>query len=867
MNSVLKLYSNTQLKEDKNFCMDASAVSPSSHANYLANKLSYTANSFQLFKPLLDLSIKVNLSQDNLYGFAAATYKNVDYVSFEPKEGDNAGKIFYYFVIAKRWTAESTIALELRMDTLNTFKLGTDYQMTPRTIVEREHKDRFTALTAPIKVQIYHSSKGFRIRGEDETYESGGPDLSNDYLEIETGIKCKDLPNFDPEHFDLAYFFKIDGLSSSQYDLDKEYRFNGPDYELQINIYISFYTLEPETEYTWQLFNLRLYSVIEMVRNIDFYPEGLTPVLYKTKSQRLTDKLDTAWNLCYLSGANENDPIVCQLIPDSAVTAIVPTTKLTISTSEIDNGYLYYIYQNPTEFTDLVDNPFSLSGGNESALTISIGGNVYTLSTSFYSDYLGYFQYIFFTYTYLVITIDSGQVGYEIWQDKIVYSNSQSGWHRVYYMEERTLIAKGAVNNFYFETATEVKYNKYYIATPAYTTGSWTIGSSTLTIKTISEYDRTNSKLYKIIKLPYAPTSYTFNEGEPPELTFEANWTADSVGHVFTLNDLNAKFKNHIESNGDNPIYSTITSQLHRTLGVRDDSNESKLFHSDFYQVKFVYDSFSFVFQLEKIDSLAYIETSNTLFQFNFVTTSTINSKFLFEFPNYILKLSTEDYDNVLPVARNNEVTIYNNEYLNYLRTAYHYDLKAKERTINAAKLGLGLGIGASALSGGMALAQANPVVAFTGLASAGSSIASGIVSTINTIAAAEESFASKQDQLKAQSFSVSGSDDVDLMEYYTGNRAKLVEYSVSERMKKALADLFYYCGYATNEQKVPTINTRYYFNFLKCQLSLKEVCYNEDVSNDLVARYSQGVTFIHVLYQGNIEDVFTRENYEISLQ
>ena len=536
--------------------------------------------------------------------------------------------------------------------------------------------------------------------------------------------------------------------------------------------------------------------------------------------------------------------------------------------SELDNGYLYFVYQNPTEMRNMVSESFSLSGGNENEITLTISGNTYTLSTKFVYIGTGYFEDWYFKYTYLIVTIDSGQVGYEIWEDKIFFTMGDLGEYvRDYGRDTHILIASGAVNNFYFDTATKVKYNKYNIGTPAYTTGSWTIGSSTLTIKNISEYDRTNSKLYKIIKLPYAPTSYTFNEGEPPELNFESNWTADSVGHVFTLNDLNAKFKNHIESNGDNPIYSTIISQLHRTLGVRDDSNESKLFHSDFYQVKFVYDSFSFVFQLEKIDNLAYIETSNTLFQFNFVTTSTINSKFLFEFPNYILKLSTEDYDNVLPVARNNEVTIYNNEYLNYLRTAYHYDLKAKERTINAAKLGLGLGIGASVLSGGMALGQANPVVAFTGLASAGSSIASGIVSTINTIAAAEESFASKQDQLKAQSFSVSGSDDVDLMEYYTGNRAKLVEYSVSERMKKALADLFYYCGYATNEQKVPVVNTRNYFNFLKCQLSLKEVCYNEDVSNDLVARYSQGVTFIHNLYQGSIEDVFTRENYEESLE
>ena len=42
----------------------------------------------------------------------------------------------------------------------------------------------------------------------------------------------------------------------------------------------------------------------------------------------------------------------------------------------------------------------------------------------------------------------------------------------------------------------------------------------------------------------------------------------------------------------------------------------------------------------------------------------------------------TIDYEDYLLVSRNNEETIFSNDYLNYIRTGYNYDKKARDREI-----------------------------------------------------------------------------------------------------------------------------------------------------------------------------------------
>ncbi len=295
---------------------------------------------------------------------------------------------------------------------------------------------------------------------------------------------------------------------------------------------------------------------------------------------------------------------------------------------------------------------------------------------------------------------------------------------------------------------------------------------------------------------------------------------------------------------------------------LRNDKYESKLYHSDFYQPKFVYDSFGFNFALERIDPARYSQSGE--FNVDYHVTTTINSRFLFSFPEYILSNATEDYSNILYVSRNNDITLYNSQYLNYLRNGYNYDVKNKNL-----QLGTDLAtivIGAVGTAAGIASGQ----VYLTAAGVAG--LATSLTKTISSRIQAENNIQSKQQQAKNQATSVQGADDIDLMEAYSENRAKMVIYKCSDQVKHLVSDLFYYCGYTDNVQDKPNTNSRYWFNFVQCDPTIEEPGnLSEDVVNDLKLKYNEGVSFMHVHRdligqnpQWDLDQV--KENWETSL-
>ena len=81
--------------------------------------------------------------------------------------------------------------------------------------------------------------------------------------------------------------------------------------------------------------------------------------------------------------------------------------------------------------------------------------------------------------------------------------------------------------------------------------------------------------------------------------------------------------------------------------------------------------------------------------------------------------------------------------------------------------------------------------------------------------------------------------------------------------MNKALLDMFYYCGYTTQEQKVPTIDTRYWFNFVQAKLVINGTnnIPSENVDN-IIRRFGEGVTFFHK-HNDKWDVGQVKENYE----
>ena len=128
--SVLTFYKDSQILPSKNFIVD-------SIETYLATLTNFGVNDFQYLRPSLEMTIKVH--KDEVF-CAMLVENNYNYLKVLQDS-----RAYYYFVIKKTQKAQETVEFELRMDTINTFRYGTDFIATDRTKVIREHKDRFVS--------------------------------------------------------------------------------------------------------------------------------------------------------------------------------------------------------------------------------------------------------------------------------------------------------------------------------------------------------------------------------------------------------------------------------------------------------------------------------------------------------------------------------------------------------------------------------------------------------------------------------------------------------------------------------------------------------------------------------------------------
>ena len=373
---------------------------------------------------------------------------------------------------------------------------------------------------------------------------------------------------------------------------------------------------------------------------------------------------------------------------------------------------------------------------------------------------------------------------------------------------------------------------------------------------TLNEVDKTDSRIVKIIKLPYAPCNITYNNGV---YTFPSEWKYEA-GYM-KLNDasLSTEFENDIGKVYFPELFLTETAQ---PTQLKYFDRESKLYHSDFYNFKLVYDSFVREIALERIDTSEFSKATtwdmaSTFVSLKFKPTNTINSKFAFKIDystwdqaHYFAQYNQSfDYEDYLLISRNNEETIFSNDYLNYIRTGYNYDKKAKELELNqqfwVAGSQVGAAIGSIAFGSNLVGISAAAAVSFT------TSAINHYYSIAKNIQQSENSMQSKLASLAAQSTAVMGSDDVDLLSYYNGNRLEVKKYDTISQQKEALYKLFFYCGYSHNVVAKPNIRSRYWFNFIQCKPVFNEegaTPYN-DYLDDIKSRYETGVTVYHHHY------------------
>ena len=584
------------------------------------------------------------------------------------------------------------------------------------------------------------------------------------------------------------------------------------------------------------------------LRKIDHEDEGLSGVnTYKIRSEKLTNtKPETCYLIYATDNTDVNSPVHCYLTSYNSVNVTYSGTGK-IYPTQLDTNTIYVFTNIPgqTSFNvkpsgDVPVRQVDCSSANSFLLVncaVPGGGNVgwhlfriengQVVSSDrldFLSnqDYIEFIQPTIWLEELLPDTSSNLELGDKV-KSSVIYSYNDSNWPATIatLYDNTTFVRRSTINydsSFTYERLVDGLF-------------LWNL---------------TDSRIIKIISCPYwIETPY---DGDSHFGWSIINKDFGLDGTLipclqYTIPNTGLYFKTNIIDNYTLDYFNvTVPAKETRYTANKLKMYESKMFHSSIYKNKWVYDSFVHEIRPEDLTT-----TVTPKLKIDFVQSGTMGSNCLFDFtltPNTYKELN--DYEHILTCNRNNEHPIYNSEYLNYIKNGYNYDKKAKDAQNVGNWLSTGLqiaggiaGLAASTVTGGVSAAAGISL-----LTSATASIAHNIISDVN----AERSISQKQAELKAQSASVSTSDDLSLLNYYCDNKMWRFDYKPSTKVENSIYDLFFRTGYAVNSTGVPDRQSRRAFNYVQCEPIFRDEN-SSDWSvylDDVKSRFKAGVTFMH---------------------
>lgn len=558
-------------------------------------------------------------------------------------------------------------------------------------------------------------------------------------------------------------------------------------------------------------------------RIIDDYDEGINPVKFLSSEKKINDnnKPDIDWYLIYKSNPSTTTSLDCLLCVDGdfeipvLMNGLNPAALSLNSTYYIDGADGDFSYARLSGNADVIglDKPYkALYINKDSTGTVKVIGVAADSENSKELD-------SFSNYTTLAR----------------LYNNS---------VNLRTIPRQNTTPAF---LSYDNLINDYEVLDINY------IGQNK--VKQFKDVDRTDTKLVKIIKMPYAPFE-TLDEFQW-RVVFDYNRLP-----FLRLAELDTDFLTQINQDTFSELQKTLTNDYIDSKPVHDITMESKLYKSNFYGIRYYYDNFEKEFLLERYSPKS-TNTQNIYATIKFKQSNNLSSNSLFDFELTNANYNEPTlYSRYMMVNRSQELAIYTNDYLNYIRNGYNYDKKLKASQNQANWTGFTLStIGATASfissiwTGGAGVAA--------GISFATSAVAS-LTNTIVTQQQSEASLAQKLEDLNRKASSVSNMDDTNLLAYYNGNRLISTREQCTEAMKKAIYNLFRLTGYSCNDYQIPSFNTREWYNFVQCKAVFDESNwrYGQDFLADIKSRFEVGITVYHKVdngYDWNQE----KENFE----
>lgn len=780
---------------------------------YLATKSALTINDFQYQKNELELGINIDISQSYSQ---PKTFLNFKYVSIQ----NNGEQIHYYFVKKAVWRSKTCVRFELVMDVLNTFKEGLDYEWKENTKITREHKNRI--IFNGVDINFVAST----------IVAAAGTINTNDEVSLIS-------PATPSSAVFTGYFV---GASGTSFQL----HFNYLQQLTAVQNWLAYCLAQSQpvilqkdsNNYVVMVSATASWTTPKFYRNIDYISETIIPTLVhdgSTKIEKTPSIVNQNWYLLYRNQEEPSEslvnPVECYLIPEEETfvdSGVIVSGRLTASSLVYGKFYYARLYEKNLLEQVLI----------RQSITLPNGDTIDSYSYSYVGTYIEITRNRNNTLNVVVITYDNSIPG--------TSTKIQRTYFDIDYVQLNTL-------PFKYVELNNRKTDNFWLSSIWNNEQEWTDSLASNRLYPITQLDKTDAKNIKLIKLPYCPYDFTINSGVI-SVGSDNNWdytyfeqASGSDFYALKLHDLNVKLTSNITQTNSPlknlkvnfPLNAALTDLKTKYYG---EETESKLFHSDFYRPTYVYDSFQFNFQLEKLYVPSYYDEDLSL-TIKFDMTKTINSKFMFTFEELYTKVAEQNFYKVLPVARNNEEVLYNVPYINYIRTGFNYDVKAKNVANASNAIGLGLSmasVGAALLAPSVPLKIAGVVAA---LASTAMSIKNTVVSAINN----ENSIKQKITSTQNQATSVAGSDDVDLMSVYAENRLQYMEYTPNEMIKGLLKDLFFYAGYASGRMGKPTHNNRVNFDYLECEASIEKISsIPDECLTELINCFKAGVVYLH---------------------
>lgn len=399
------------------------------------------------------------------------------------------------------------------------------------------------------------------------------------------------------------------------------------------------------------------------------------------------------------------------------------------------------------------------------------------------------------------------------------------------------------------------------------------IGSTTRTLDSISQLDRTDSKLVKIIRLPYCPFEKSMHGSAmeiPSGMKLVGNSLRMEIKDITGYSPLRAPITRDLKLHDElvNVIFPNRSQARGHDVDYDDVFKwEPKLLHSDFTLIKFAFDNFYYEIPLENFQFNSIPGQLQFSVDVDIIASCSVSSTFMFKItpsePYYTLR-NTVDYPGYMTVKRNNELPIFTSSYLNYIRNGYNFDVKQQNLSVTASTVqtvislvGAVAAFASSTYTGGAGIAA--------GVGLVGSAIGGG-VNLATKISSNEVSMASKLQQLQAQGVNVTGAEEIDLLNWYSPLLRKYV-YQVNDVELMSWFNTMRLTGYKTDRYGIPHTHTRLYYDYLQCEMELRREAQdtlnmiNEEIYTELKSLFAQGVTFIH---ENDLEQQY--ENYELSL-